>query len=208
MANTIKSLSKITLLALSISLLSACQTDSASSTPPPPSAGSLTVVKPGVPGGITSSVIKVTAVVIDIDYKKRTVTLKNEQGEKLTLDISPTAVNFQNVKKGDHVVVEVAKELAIYLREKNAPKNDGSAGVVAQAAPGEKPAVLVANTTEMTAVVKAIDLKKHTATLQFADGSSKTVNVREDVVLNKHQIGREVVFRLTSAMAVTVKASK
>lgn len=201
----IKSLNKIMLVSLGIALLPACQTDGASSTPPPPSANSMTVIKPGVPGGTSTSVIKVTAVVADIDYKKRTVTLKNEQGEKRTLAVDPKAVNFQNVKKGDHVTVQVAEELAVYLREKNAPNNDGAAGIVAQAAPGEKPAVLMANTAEMTAVVKAIDLKKHTATLQFADGSSKTINVREDVVLNKNQIGREVVFRMTSAMAVTVE---
>ena len=170
-------------------------------------ATSVSVFEPGVPGGVSTNTAKMTALVTAIDYKKRTVTLKNDQGEKRTLKVGPNATNFNQVKTGDHVTVEVAEELAVYMRDKNAPNNDGAAGMIAQAAPGEKPAVLFADTVEVTAVVKALDFNKHTATLQFPDGSTKTVAVREDVVLDKKQIGRQVVFRMTSATAVTVEAA-
>jgi hypothetical protein len=207
MTTTIKSLGQALLISLSATTLFACHmNDDADELPS--SAANLTVIEPGVPGGVSTNVTTMTALVTAVDYKKRTVTLKNDLGEKRTLKVGPEAVNFNQIKTGDHVTVEVAEELAVYMRDKNAPNNDGAAGIVAQAAPGEKPAVLFADTVEVTAVVKALDLNKHTATLQFPDGSTKTVAVRQDVVLDKKQIGREVVFRMTSAMAVTVEASK
>ena len=202
MKTTIKAL----LISLSATTLFACHmNDDADELPS--SATSVSVFEPGVPGGVSTNTAKMTALVTAVDYKKRTVTLKNDQGEKRTLNVGPEAVNFNQIKTGDHVIVEVAEELAIYMRDKNAPNNDGSAGIITQAAPGEKPAVLYADTVEITAVVKALDLNKHTATLQFADGSTKTVAVRQDVVLDKKQIGRQVVFRMTSATAVTVETA-
>ena len=120
--------------------------------------------------------------------------------------VEEVGVNVTSLKVGDHVIVEAAEEMAVYMREKNAPNTDGTASIAAKAAPGEKPGALFAETTEMTATVTAIDLNKHTATLKFADGSSKTGAVRPDVTLNKNQIGRQVVFRLTSAMAITVES--
>lgn len=201
----ISSLGKILLVSLGVALLPACQTDDAALLPPPPSSGAVSVFEPGVPGGVNTNVSKATALVTAIDYKKRTVTLKNDQGETRTLKIGPAATNFNQIKTGDHVTVTVAEELAIFMRDKNAPDNDGAAGLVAKAPTGEKPAALFADTVEITAVVKAVDLAKHTATLQFEDGTSKTVAVRPDVTLKKNQIGHKVVFRMTSAMAITVE---
>lgn len=204
MTHAIRAFGKVLLVSLSVTALSACHIDDDADDVPAPSAGSVTVTQPGVPGGVSTNVVTVTAVVTDIDYKKRTVTLKNDLGEKRTLAVGPQAKNFANIKKGDLVTIDIAEELAVYLREKNSPETDNAAGLVATALPGQKPAMLVADTAEMTAVVTAIDLKNHTATLEFEDGSKKTVNVREDVVLNKQQIGKQVVFRLTSAIAISV----
>jgi hypothetical protein len=204
--STIRSLAQVLLISLSAATLFSCHMNDTADELPSSSA-SAAVFETGVPGGVRSNVTTVTALVTAVDYKKRSVTLKNDQGEKRTLNVGPAATNFNKIKTGDHVTVEVAEEIAVYMRDKNAPNNDGAAGIVAQAAPGEKPAVLLADTLEVTAVVKAVDLAKHTATLQFADGSTKTVAVRPDVVLNKNQIGHQVVFRMTTAMAVTVDTS-
>ena len=57
----------------------------------------------------------------------------------------------------------------------------------------------------VTAKVTAIDLKQHKATLQFPDGTTKTVRVRKDVDLTKRQVGEEVVIRATEAVAIVVE---
>jgi hypothetical protein len=41
--------------------------------------------------------------------------------------------------------------------------------------------------------------------LMFADGSVETVPVRADVKLDKKQVGREVSFRRSQAMAISVE---
>jgi len=159
----------------------------------------------GVPGGIVTSVTKMTAKVSAIDYKKRSVTLEDDKGNKKTLVIGPEAINFEQVKKGDVVKVAVAEELVIYLNEKGAPASDGAEAMVARAPKGEKPAMFIAGTEEITTKVKSVDIKAHTATLEFPDGSSQTVNVRPDVKLSKSQIGKEVVIRKTAAIALSVE---
>jgi hypothetical protein len=84
------------------------------------------------------------------------------------------------------------------------PAPQGDAGLVALAPQGAKPGGLMANTVQITAKVKAIDLKAHKATLEFPDGSSKTFAVRKDVDLTKGKVGDEVVIRATEALAVSV----
>ncbi|WP_177339293.1 hypothetical protein, partial [Pseudomonas sp. NBRC 111135] len=67
-------------------------------------------------------------------------------------------------------------------------------------------AMLAADTVEITAVVKSMDTTRRTATLQFADGSQHTVNVRPDVEMKPEYLGRQLVMRVTSAVAVSVQS--
>ena len=158
----------------------------------------------GVPGGVTSSVTTIVAKLYSIDYKKRSLVLQDDQGNKRSMKIDPQATNFDQIKKGDIVTVQVAEEMAIFMRDKGMPSDDGGATLAAKAPAGEKPAFVVSDTSEITAIVKAVDLAKHSATLQFADGSSKTVAVRPDIQLSPEAIGHQVVMRLTAAIALSV----
>jgi hypothetical protein len=58
---------------------------------------------------------------------------------------------------------------------------------------------------QFTAKITSVDLKRHTATLQLPDGTSKTFNVRPDVELTKETVGVDVVIRVTAAVAVSVE---
>lgn len=164
-----------------------------------------TTVQKGVPGGVTTSVSTLVATVAQIDYKKRTLQLLDDKGNRKTLEVGPEAVNFPQIKKGDVVKIAFVDELLIYMREKGVPADDGAAGVIAKAPDGEKPQVLAAQVAELTAVVKSVDLAKHTATLMFPDGGTETVPVRADVKLDKKQVGKEVTFRRSKAMAISVE---
>ncbi|MNG30735.1 hypothetical protein D3C84_1164110 [compost metagenome] len=94
----------------------------------------------------------------------------------------------------------------IELRAPGSATEDGAAGLAATTPEGDKPGMLVANTVEITAVVKAIDTTQHTATLQFADGTRKVVRVRPDIELKPVYLNQEVVIRMTSALAISVEA--
>ena len=192
------------LLVLSAALLSACssqmQDDQLSR-----DVSTTQITVEGVPGGVTTEVEQIHAVVSDIDYAERNFTLEDEQGHRRTFHASPEMVNFPQLKVGDKVNATVALEQVVFLREPSDETQDGAAGVLATMPAGAKPGMLLAETLEMTAVVKAIDTTQHTATLEFADGSRKTVKVRPDVQIKPEHLNRQVVIRLTAALAIRVK---
>lgn len=155
----------------------------------------------GVPGGVVSQLTTLVATVEKIDYQTREVTLLDPQGNSKTLKISPQATNLDDVQKGDTVRVSYAEELVVFVKEKGAPANTGKATIPA----GEKPQVVDAVTQEQTATVKALDIEHQTATLRFPDGGERTFLVREDVKLDKSQIGREIVFRHSEALGISIE---
>jgi hypothetical protein len=159
----------------------------------------------GVPGGVMSKLTTLVATVEKIDYQAREVALIDAKGNRKTLRISPEAAQLQQVKIGDTVKVEYAEELAVFVKG-NGPVASSSANAVAITAPtGQKPPLVVTGSKEQTAIVKALDLEYHTATLRFPDGGERTYLVREDVKLDKSQIGREVVFRQSEALGISVE---
>lgn len=199
----LKAFNQLLLISLSSALLLACanqHNDELNST-----TDNASTYTQGIPGSIHSNVTSIEAQVSSIDYKKHRVTLKDSQGNQRSLQISPEAINFEQVKVGDQVTVTVAEEMAIFMRDKNAPAvKDTATGIIASAAKGEKPSLLVADSREVSAVISAVDIAQHTATLTLADGSSKTVAVRPDVKITKDAIGHQMVIRITTAMAVAV----
>jgi hypothetical protein len=202
MNRTHKARKQLLLISLSSALLMACTTQHADTLDA--QAHSSAAYTPGVPGGVISKVLTIVAKVSNIDYSKRSVTLEDAQGHKRTLQISPEASNFEQVKVGDQVTVKFVEEMAVAMADAQAPAEDSGAALVAKAAEGEKPAILLADTRELTAVVKAVDLAQHSATLEFADGSSRTVAVRPDVALSSDAVGRHVLIRISNAMALAV----
>lgn len=165
------------------------------------------VVEPGVPGGIGSRIISLTAVVESINYKQRTLTLVDSSGNRQTFTVGPEAKNLGQVEKGDKVKVAYAEEILVYVKEPGEANSDAvdAGAVVATAPEGEKPAGLAASSVQVTATVTAVDPKSHTAILMFPDGEKRMVPVREDVEIKPEYVGREVVIRITEAFALSVE---
>ena len=159
----------------------------------------------GVPGGVVIDTYQITAKVAEVDHAKRTYTLETPDGRKTPYRAGPEVTNFDQVRVGDQVKATVTDSLVIRAREKGEARTDGETSVVALDPKGGKPGVLMADTVEVTARVKSVDLANHKATLEFPDGSTKTVSVRPDVKLSSADVGREIVFRTTESVAVSVE---
>ena len=159
----------------------------------------------GVPGGVIVDTFQITATVTAVDHAKRQATLVTPDGKKTQYKAGPEAINFNQVRVGDQVKATVAEQLVVYAREKGEPRTDGGAGLIALTPKGAKPGGLMAGTVEITTRVKSVNLKKHKATLEFPDGSTKTVAVRPDVKLSDADVGREVVIQVTEAIAISVE---
>jgi hypothetical protein len=72
------------------------------------------VASPGErPGAIAIDTAEMTARVEDIDYKNRTVTLRGPQQKTATLKVGKEVKRFDEVKKGDEIVVRHTEAVAI-----------------------------------------------------------------------------------------------
>jgi hypothetical protein len=159
----------------------------------------------GVPGGAVVQTYELTATVASMDKATRKVTLLGADGIKKTVKVGPEAINFDQIKVGDQLNVTVAEELVVYVAGEGESPSDAAAQVVALAPKGAKPGGILAETTQVTARVTAIDVVHRQATLQFEDGTTRTVAVRPDVDLGQRKVGDKVVIRITEALAITVK---
>lgn len=65
------------------------------------------------PSGVLTQTVRLRAAVEAIDYVNRTVSLKGPEGRVVTLKVGDQAVRFNEVKKGDHVVVVYTEALGI-----------------------------------------------------------------------------------------------
>jgi hypothetical protein len=169
------------------------------------SAASATVYVEGVPGGVIVHTEEATAKVMEIDHAKRTVILQSADGETFTAKVGEGAVNFDQVAVGDMVNVTLTEELVVFLDEEGAAPVDSSSSALATAPEGAQPGGLVVATNQVTGTVTAIDHEQRTATLQFKDGSTKTLPVRDDIDLTLRKVGDQVVFRLTEKLAISVE---
>jgi hypothetical protein len=161
-------------------------------------------IQKGVPGGVMVETHKMTAKVISVDAASRKVVV-SQDGKETTLKCGPDVINFDQIRVGDELKATVTEELAVSMATEAAPSSDGAAAVVALAPKGAKPGGIVATTVQVTAKVTAIDLKNHKATLQFPDGTARTVAVRPDVDLTQRKVGEQVVIRTTETLAVSVE---
>src|SRR5437868_1797699 len=81
---------------------------------------------------------RMSAVVKDIDYQKRTVTLLGADGQETTLDVGQDVQRFNAIKKGDRVQVRYLESIALSLG-KPGEQTANSESQTFVRAPGEKP---------------------------------------------------------------------
>ena len=137
----------------------------------------------GTPGGIVTQTQVLTASVVEIDRDKREFVLQDEAGHRRHVIAPPEMVNFPQLAVGDTVKATLLVETVAYLHDADTAKTDSETFLAAAADEGEKPGMLVAGRTQVTARVTAIDIMARTASLQFEDGSTRVVPARDDVVL-------------------------
>ena len=195
----------LSLVPAAVLVCTSCSTDSSGEGGTSATATREASTQAGVPGGVVIDTYKITGKITEVDHAKRTYTLLTPDGRKTPYKAGPEVTNFDQVRVGDQVKAIVTDSLVVRVREKGEPRSDGETGVVALAPKGGKPGVLMADTTEVTARVKSVDLANHKATLEFPDGSARTVSVRPDVKLSSTDVGREIVFRTTEAVAIRVE---
>jgi len=160
----------------------------------------------GVPGGAIVAAQELTATVDAIEVETRKVTLVMPDGAKTAYQAGPAVANFDQIKVGDQLSVVAVEAIAVAVYKGDEPAEDTAAAGAALAPLGEKPGMLIGDAVTLHATVTALDLTGRTAVIEFADGGTKTVQVRDDVDLGNVAVGDHVAIRLVEALLVRVTA--
>jgi hypothetical protein len=155
-------------------------------------------------GGVVSETGSSTAVVEAINYKTREITLKNSEGEVITLVAGPEVRNFAQIKKGDKVNATYSETVKIMITgETSVPMREDT--VELERAPlGAKPAGLITAATQVRATVEAVDYANRILTLK---GPQRTVIIEADksaVNFENVKVGDTVLLEYIGKLAISV----
>jgi prolyl oligopeptidase PreP (S9A serine peptidase family) len=154
---------------------------------------------------------RLQATVTAIDLEKRLVSLKADNGNETTIEVSPEVTNLPQVKAGDKVVVDYYQGLGAAFKKKGESQTVGKldrTDAVARAAPGEKPGAAVGTTVTTTVVIDAVDKAKNTVSFTGPKGNKRTVDVKDPSAqkfISQLKKGDEVELTYTEALAVSVQ---
>lgn len=186
MKNKIHKMMMLAMLATALLTFTSC-----SSTPEsPPAVGTarITYAK-GVPGGVLVQTMKIAATVAATDQAKRLATLQATDGKEFKVMIGREVANFDQIRVGDKVNAIVTQKVRITLDDKEPAASDSTPG---------NPA---AEAMQLTARIMVINPEKRTVTLQFENGRTETVSIREDIDPSRHKVGDQITFRITEMVA-------
>jgi hypothetical protein len=170
--------------------------------------GGMTAVSytPGEAGGRIEETVRGTVTVSAIDPATRKITLSTQDGAQATFTAPPEMRNFDQLRVDDKVDATLKEQLLIFVdRDGDRDPSVTHAAALARTPKGARPGAIVAEGFEIVATVQSIDTAKRQATLQFADGKSKTVPVRGDVDLAKYKPGDSVVIQITQHLMLLVQ---
>ncbi len=154
-----------------------------------------------------SDAVVVVADVVAIDKADRIVTLVGPDGNVVDIVAGDEVRNFDQIRVGDKVKATYYESIAVYLGMPGAQPDAGTGQVTARAATGEKPAGVVAETVEMSAIVLGIDRAKREVTLGMPGGKVVKTEVDPSVeAFNAVKLNDSIHVRLTRALAIAVEA--
>lgn len=173
---------------------------------PPPATEQTTFIE-GKDSAAIVETYQATAAVAALNFDTRSITLLFSDGRQTTYKADKQIANFNQIKVGDQVTATVIEELAVFLAKGKERPSAGAVSAVALKPLGTRPGIVVADSTQVTATVTAVDTKTRTVGLQFVDGTRKTVKVGKSVDLTKVSPGDGVTAQLTEAVAILVEKS-
>jgi Cu/Ag efflux protein CusF len=150
-------------------------------------------------------VVKATATVEKINLEQRKVTLLLDDGKKKTYKVDSRVQNLAQVKVGDHLAMSFTEEIAIVVGKSNETPGAASSEQVSVAPNGDKPGVVMVETSAVSAQIVAVDAPNHRVTLLDPDGKKKTIKVSQKVTnLDDLKVGDTVDMLMTDSTVIEI----
>jgi uncharacterized OB-fold protein len=176
----------------------------AKKTPPPPEVLTNSTSTPT--GGSREQAITAEAIVTAVDLPNRMVTLRQSDGETVSVRVGDEVRNLAQVKRGDRVVVVYYESIAFrVLKPGEARPSVTSDDDTLVAPPGQRPGAATARETTIVAKILGLDRAKQQAVLRGPKGKRFTVKVRNPAHFDKVKVGDKVEITYTEAFAIDVQ---
>ncbi|APD11253.1 hypothetical protein UC34_11915 [Pandoraea vervacti] len=152
---------------------------------------------------VAGGVVEYRTTLLGVDAKNRSIKVADDHGKPVTFLVGPDVRNFEQLRKGDKVIVAYERSVAISVAPGDGIRSRVLTEGADRAAPGEKPAADAARNLKVVATVQRIDRKSNVITLR---GPQRTVdvNVEDPKLLEGVKVGDSVTVNYTEAIAVAV----
>jgi hypothetical protein len=189
---------------LAMAIIAASLAAAAYAQKPEAAAGAVLKSEPGK--ATLARAVEVPAQVVAIDKTTRTVTLKGPEGKVVDVVAGDEVKRFDEIKVGDFIVARYLEALTLELKKTKVKAGEPVVREeAARAAPGERPAGVVARQVTAIADVIAVDPKKSTITLKGPRGNVVTLNVQNPDQFKVVKKGDQVEVTYTEAIAVSLE---
>jgi hypothetical protein len=154
---------------------------------------------------VVAEKINLKGKVVSIDAATRTVVVEGERGRRVEIQAPKDSPNFDQIQVGDPVVATYVEAVAISISTVAGAQPGVSETVDVSTAPkGATPGAVIAERTELRAVVKAVDIEKREVTLDVPGGGERTLKVAIDIDVERIKVGQQVSVTLTRALAISI----
>ena len=169
--------------------------------------GAVVASEPGKAAVVAAA--ELSAQVVSLDKKTRTISLKGPKGGVMDVVAGNEVKNFSKIKVGDLVVVRYMQSLALELQ----PVKTGATGIsvtegAGKAEPGKRPAAGAVREIQAIAKVTGMDEKAKTISLTGPRGNTVTLDVHNPEHFKVMKVGDEVRVTYTEAVAFSVQPAK
>jgi hypothetical protein len=150
--------------------------------------------------------VETTSTVEEIDKANRLVTLKDAEGDMVTVKAGDEVKNFDQISKGDKVTVSYYHSTAVDLIEPGEKPKLEVNSAMERAEPGEKPGAIVVSQVRKTVKILSVDPYKKAISFRDESGWHEVSMDRPELepYLKELKDGDTVEVIFTEAMAVSV----
>ncbi len=154
--------------------------------------------------GVRTEISEITAKVKEIDYTTRKVTLEDDKGGTLTVQVNDQVKDLNKVKKGDMVVIKYQQSVAWRLLKAKEKPSKTVTQTTTTETEKKKPAVTTTEQIDIIATITHIDKAAPSVTLKGPDGNSMTIQPKNPQVLEAAKKGDQVEISYAESIAASV----
>lgn len=158
------------------------------------------------PTTITRKEIRFDATVVSVNLKRRTVTLRNQEGKTIQVVAGDEARNLETLHAGDAVVAKYSQAVAMQLKKVQDEPYSTIERAVLRPPQGVKPQAFFAREISFVADVIGVDPFNNTVTLEGAAGHVFDITVNNPAEIAGVKTGDQLEGKLLQSLDILVTA--